>query len=271
MADYSPMISLANVRFSYDSREHTVFEDLSLDLPGGALTALLGPNGSGKTTLLHLILGVLAPASGVVLLARRPRQHYTRRDIGKLMGLVLQDEYIPFNFSVMEYVLLGRAPHLHLLQTPSAEDREVAEEALAEVGMLEMHERPIQSLSGGERQLVMIARALAQRPRILLLDEPTSHLDLSNKGRVLRIMRRLADRGVTVVFTTHEPALAADVAEFVVLLRRGRVLSHGPMREVLTSAHLSATYDVPVEVVEIAGRRIILPPATASEPVVIRS
>ena len=265
MPDYSPMISLANVRFSYDGRGHTVFEDLSLDIPGGALTALLGPNGSGKTTLLHLILGVLAPASGVVLLAKRPRQHYTRRDIGKLMGLVLQDEYIPFNFSVMEYVLLGRAPHLHLLQTPSAEDREVAEEALSEVGMLEMRERPIQSLSGGERQLVMIARALAQRPRILLLDEPTSHLDLSNKGRVLRIMRRLADRGVTVVFTTHEPALAADVAEFVVLLRRGRVLSHGPMREALTSAHLSATYDVPVEVVEVAGRRVILPPSTTPE------
>ncbi len=269
MPDHSPMISLANVRFGYDGREHTVFEDLSLDIPGGTLTALLGPNGSGKTTLLHIILGVLSPASGGVLLAKRPRQHYTRRDIGKLMGLVLQDEYIPFNFSVMEYVLLGRAPHLHLLQTPSAEDRHVAEEALAEVGMIEMHERPIQSLSGGERQLVMIARALAQRPRILLLDEPTSHLDLSNKGRVLRIMRRLADRGVTVVFTTHEPALAADVAEFVVLLRQGQVLASGPMREALTSAHLSATYDVPVEVVEIAGRRVILPPSTAPESVAV--
>ncbi len=265
MNEDSPIISLSNVQFSYDGREDMVFEDLSLDIPVGDLTVLLGPNGSGKTTLLHLVLGVLSPTAGVVALAKRPRQRYTRRDIGKLMGLVLQDEYIPFNFTAMEYVLLGRAPHLHLLQTPAAEDHRVAEGALAEVGMLDMSERPIQSLSGGERQLVMIARALAQRPRILLLDEPTSHLDLSNKVRVLHIMRRLAARGVTVIFTTHEPALAAEVAEFVVLLRQGEILTSGPMQVVLTSEHLSKTYGVPVEVADVDGRRVILPPSSAPD------
>jgi iron complex transport system ATP-binding protein len=198
----------------------------------------LGPNGSGKTTLLHLILGIVAPSDGVVLLAQRPRQHYSRRDLGKLIGLVSQNETVPFNFTVLDYVLLGRAPHLQLLQTPREADMIVAQEVLAETGLAHLRDRSIQSLSGGERQLVMVARALAQRPRILLLDEPTSHLDLGNKGLVLDII--------------------ASVAAFVVLMRNGRVLAAGPTHEILTAPNLTQTYGVPVDVIEIAGRRVIL-------------
>ena len=109
-------ISLTNVAFSYAGTARTLFEGLSLNIPPGTTTAILGPNGAGKTTLLHLILGIVAPSDGVVLLARRPRQHYSRRDLGKLIGLVSQNETIPFNFTVLDYVLLGRAPHLQLLQ-----------------------------------------------------------------------------------------------------------------------------------------------------------
>ncbi|MGC9467155.1 MAG: ABC transporter ATP-binding protein [Anaerolineae bacterium] len=253
-----PTVSLSDVVFSYEGQRQTLFEGLSLEIPAGAVTAILGPNGSGKTTLLHLILGILQPEEGVVLLARRPRQQYSRRALGQLIGLVSQNEYIPFNFTVLDYVLLGRAPHLQLLQTPTTEDVVIVEEVLQEMGMTALKHRSIQSLSGGERQLVMVARALAQRPRILLLDEPTSHLDLSNKGRVLRIMTEQAARGVTTVFTTHEPALAAGVAEFVVLMRGGRVLEAGPLDEVLTSERLTETYDVPVEVIDIEGRRVVL-------------
>lgn len=254
----APTISLANVAFHYAGTTHRLFEGLSLEIPPGTPTAVLGPNGSGKTTLLHLILGIIAPTKGVVCLARRPREQYSRRDLGKLIGLVSQNEYIPFNFTVLDYVLLGRAPHLQLLQTPGADDVTVAHQVLAETGLTHLKDRSIQSLSGGERQLVMIARALAQRPRILLLDEPTSHLDLGNKGLVLKIIARQAAKGVTTAFTTHEPDLAAAVAAYVVLMRAGTVLAAGPMDEILTAANLTATYGVPVEVAEVAGRKIIV-------------
>ncbi|MGC9350257.1 MAG: ABC transporter ATP-binding protein [Anaerolineae bacterium] len=252
-----PTITLSNVTFSYATQTRVLFEELSLEIPSGTITAILGPNGSGKTTLMHLILGLLSPDEGVVLLARRPRHQYSRRDLGKLMGLVSQNEFIPFNFTVLDYVLLGRAPHLQLLQTPSASDVAVAAEVLEEIGLHDLMDRSIQSLSGGERQLVMIARALAQRPRILLLDEPTSHLDLSNKSRVLGIMAEQAAQDVTVVFTTHEPDLATSVAEYAVLMRRGEVLAAGTADAVLTGENLTRTYGVPVEVIDLDGQRIV--------------
>ena len=257
-----PTISLDRVVFDYASKERrpgALFDGLSLEIPAGTITAILGPNGSGKTTLLHLILGILAPEAGVVLLAQRPRQHYARRALGQLVGLVSQNEYLPFNFTVLEYVLLGRAPHLQLLQTPGEGDVQIARQVLAEIGLAHLVHRSIQSLSGGERQLVMVARALAQRPRILLLDEPTSHLDLANKERVLATLAQQAVQGVTVVFTTHEPNQAAAAASFVVLMREGRVLEAGPMDAVITADHLTETYGVPVEVVEVRGRRIVVP------------
>jgi iron complex transport system ATP-binding protein len=251
------MIALSEIRFSYNGNEHAVFEDLSLKIPAGFTTAILGPNGAGKSTLLHLILGILTPASGLILLGQRPRQQYARRELGQMIGLVAQEETMPFNFTVLEYVLLGRAPYLLTLQMPGPEDGRIAHRALTTVGMETMAERPVQTLSGGERQLVMIARALAQQPRILLLDEPTSHLDLSNKGRVLQLIRRLADDGVTVVFTTHEPNLTA-VADYLVLMRHGQTLAAGPMDTVFTSGNLSQTYDVPVTVAQVDGHRVIL-------------
>ncbi|MBN1247327.1 MAG: ABC transporter ATP-binding protein [Anaerolineae bacterium] len=251
-------ISLSDVVFTYGGASRALFQGLSLEIPTGTTTAILGPNGSGKTTLLHLILGIVAPTDGVVCLARRPRELYSRRDLGKLIGLVSQNEFIPFNFTVLDYVLLGRAPHLQLLQTPQAEDAALARTVLAEIGLTHLQGRSIQSLSGGERQLAMVARALAQRPRILLLDEPTSHLDLGNKHIVLDIMTRQAAQGVTTVFTTHEPDLAASTASFVVLMREGTVLAAGPTAEILTAPNLTQTYGVPVRVVEVDGRQVIL-------------
>lgn len=252
------IISLSNISFHYAGQLRTVFQDFSLDIQPGSITAILGPNGSGKTTLLHLILGHLKPTDGVVLLGHRPRQLYSKRDIGKLIGLVSQDEYIPFNFTVLEYVLLGRAPHLQLLQTPSAADTHLAHVALQGLELKEYENTPIQSLSGGERQLAMIARALVQNPSILLLDEPTSHLDLSNKSHVLSLLTSLARQNVTIVFTTQNPGTAMAIAEYSVLMREGNTLASGKVEEVLTASNLTATYGVPIEVYEIAGRRVIL-------------
>ena len=252
------MISVSELSFSYNGAKRTILKDLALAIPQGVITAILGPNGSGKTTLLRLLLGVLRPQQGRILLAGRPQGSYPRRDMGKLVGLVPQDEHIPFDFSILEYVLLGRAPYLGTLATPGEDDYQAALDALRTTGLSGMGARPLPNLSGGERQLAVVARALAQQPRILLMDEPTAHLDLSNKGRLLTIMRDLVAQGVTLVLTTHDPNLAASVAGYAVLMRDGQVLHAGPPETTLTARKLSATYEVPVQVFQVDGRRIIL-------------
>lgn len=253
-----PILSVSDLSFSYDGPGQAVLRDLSLEVPAGAVTAVLGPNGSGKTTLLRLLLGVLRPQAGTIRLAGRPQEGYSRRERSQLIGLVPQDEHIPFDFSVLEYVLLGRAPYLGPLQMPGEADRQVALAALHTVGLDPLQDRTLPTLSGGERQLATVARALAQQPQVLLLDEPTAHLDLSNQGRLLAILRKLAGQGTTLVLTTHDPNLATLVASFAVLMRDGRVLATGPAESTLTAEKLSATYDAPVQVFQVDGRRVIL-------------
>lgn len=252
------MITLSGIRFSYGGCEHTIFEDLSLDIQTGSITAILGPNGAGKSTLLHLILGLLKPHGGTIHLDQRPRYSYSRREFGRLVGMVSQTETIPFSFTVLEYVLLGRAPYLGMLAVPGDEDVRLAEQALAYLGLAQMAQRHTDALSGGEQQLVLLARALAQQPRILLLDEPTAHLDLGNKGRVLQMVQQLVQTGVTAVFTTHEPDLVAAIADYVVLMRDGQTLAAGAFSDVFTSENLSQTYGVPVRVAQVDGRRVVL-------------
>jgi iron complex transport system ATP-binding protein len=260
-----PILLVSGLSFSYDGPGRAVLHDLSLEVPAGAVTAILGPNGSGKTTLLRLLLGVLRPAAGAIQLAGRPQQDYSRRERSQLVGLVPQDEHIPFDFSVLEYVLLGRAPYLGPLQMPGKFDRQVALAALHMVGLDPLRDRNLPSLSGGERQLATLARALAQQPQILLLDEPTAHLDLSNQGRLLALLRKLAAQGKTLVLTTHDPNLAASVASLIVLMRDGRVLSAGRPEATLTAEELSATYGVSVRVYDVDHRRVILLESSADD------
>ena len=252
------IITLAGLWYSYNGSQRAVLRDLSLEIPPGTITAILGPNGSGKTTLLRLLLGVLRPQQGRILLEGRPQGSYSRRELSRLLGLVPQDEHIPFDFSILEYVLLGRAPYLGPLATPGRADHQVALEALHTAGLDHLQDRPLPNLSGGERQLAIVARALAQEPRILLLDEPTAHLDLGNKGRLLAIVQGLGAEGVTVVMTTHDPNVASTVASYVVLMRQGEVLDAGPVESLLTAEKLSSTYGVPVQVGQIDGRRVVL-------------
>lgn len=254
----TPIISLDRLRFSYEHSQGDVLNDLSLDIPPGAITAILGPNGAGKTTLLHVILGLLAPRSGQIRLKGRPQRSYSRTELSQLVGLVLQSEYTPFNFTVFEYVLLGRTPYLGMLRMPSELDYRLARQALDTLDLVPLQHRPITELSGGERQLAMLARAIAQQTSILLLDEPTSHLDLSNKGRFLQVLRTLAGQGVTIIFTTHEPEVAIAAAGYVVLMRAGQVLDSGPLEQLLTAEKLSATYGVPIRVAHVEGRPVVL-------------
>lgn len=251
------MIALKNIQFHYDPGE-TILNDLSLSVERGSITAILGPNGTGKTTLLHTILGLLAPQSGEIWIAGKNISEYKRSELSQVMSLVPQSEVVPFNFKVIEYVLLGRTPQLGFLDMPSEHDIQLVRETLQLLEVNHLEQRPVTELSGGEQQMVVLARALVQEPQVLLLDEPTSHLDLSNKGRLLKILHTLAQRGVTIVFSTHDPDAAAMIADHVILLKAGAVLDAGLINQVLTSEKLTQTYGTEVKVLTIEGRLVTL-------------
>lgn len=252
------LLQFEQILFGYPQADQAVLHDFHLEIAPGTVTAILGPNGAGKTTLLHLALGWLKPQAGQIRLARRPLSDYSRRSLGQWLALVPQSEHISFEYSLLEFVLLGRAPYLPTLSMPQQADYEIAHEALRQMGLAGLQHRSILSLSGGERQLVLIARALAQQPRLLLLDEPTSHLDLGNKGRLVHLLRELQGRGVTILFTTHEPEVAAALATHLVLMQKGQVLKTGPLDEVFTAADLTRLYQLPVSVVDLEGRKVAL-------------
>jgi iron complex transport system ATP-binding protein len=185
------ILTINSLEFSYAPESKNVLNAISFEIHPGTITSILGPNGAGKTTLIHLLLGLQKPAKGTINLEDMPLSHYSRRELSQWMGLVPQSEYIPFEYSVLEYVLLGRAPYLGPLDLPAPADIQIARKALDQIGIPDLEQRPIPALSGGELQLVLIARALTQQPKILLLDEPTSHLDLSNRNATLRILNQL--------------------------------------------------------------------------------
>lgn len=253
-----PLLSLSGIAYAYAPDRPPALRGISLDIPAGARVAILGPNGGGKTTLLHILLGMLPPADGSLLVNGRPPADYSRRALSRLIGLVPQYEHIPFDFTLLDYVLLGRAPYLGPLEMPGPDDLAAARDALDAVGLRGDRRRPVTAFSGGERQLAMIARALAQAPRVLLLDEPTSHLDLANRRAVQRVLLAQAARGITLVFSTHDPALAEGLADRIVLVRDGAILADGPVASIFTTEHLSAAYGVPIQVVPYGDRRVVL-------------
>jgi iron complex transport system ATP-binding protein len=243
------LLQFEDIAFSYEAGV-PLLSEIGISAARGQAVALLGPNGVGKTTLLRIALGWLRPSRGRVLVAGRDVAHYHRRELGRRLALVPQDERLPFDYSLHEYALLGRTPHLRSLDVPSAEDRRVAEEALATVGLSGIAERSVAVLSAGERQLLLLARALAQAPQALLLDEPSSHLDIGNKSRLFGLLRGLRESGHTLLFTTHDPQFAMNLADTVVVLKEGGIMAMGTPVETLRSDVLSAVFEAPIEVLE---------------------
>jgi iron complex transport system ATP-binding protein len=252
------LIRFENISFGYHPQERKILQTLSLDIPSQSVTIILGPNGVGKTTLLNLLLGWQKPQQGQIFLDGNPIQHFSRRDLGKRIALVPQREYISFGFTLLEYVLLGRAPHMKPLDMPGDEDMQIAMQALEQVGIADLADRLVTDLSGGEQQLVLVARALAQGSEILLMDEPTSHLDLKNKLRFIRMVRSLIRSGHTILITTHEPEVAATLADYVVLLIDGKKSYAGPADDMLNDDYLSETYGIMVRTATTDGKKIIL-------------
>lgn len=252
------LVSFENVSFAYDGARGQALSGLSLSLRGGISTAILGPNGAGKTTLLHLVTGYLKPASGRMLFEGRPLEDYSRRELGRNIALVPQAEAIAFQYTVLEFVTLGRAPHLPSLGMPGPRDKTAALSALARLGIEDLAGRDVTTLSGGERQLASIARALAQEARLILLDEPMSHLDLAHKARILSVLRQLEKSGTSLVFSTHEPEVASAIAKDIVLMRRGGLLDAGPAEAMIRQEKLEATYGIPLRLVQFEGRPHVL-------------
>ena len=246
-----PLLALRNVSFAYGrgASARTVVSDVSFEVARGSVVGLLGPNGSGKTTLLRLMSGGLTAGHGSVLMDGQPISAVARRALARRMAVVPQETRATFDFSVIEMVLMGRYAHLGPFQLEGPADVEIARRALAMTGTAALEDRLFATLSGGEKQRVVIAGALAQASDVLLLDEPTAALDLKYQLEVLTLLRALsAERHTTIVVSTHDLNLAAALCDRVVLLKDGRVLAQGPTEATLTAAHIRSLYDVDADV-----------------------
>jgi iron complex transport system ATP-binding protein len=229
-------------------RERVIGRGLNVALGTGEVLALLGPNGGGKTTLLKTLLGLLAPRAGEVIYAGRSLKTCSARERARLIAYVPQTHVATFAFTVETVVLMGRTAHGNLFRRPSAADRKIAAQMLERFGIAPLAQRPYTMISGGERQLTLLARALAQEPQFVVLDEPTASLDFGNQGKVMREIATLARAGHGVLFTTHDPNHALRCADRVSLLRDGQIIAEGAVRPVLTKAALEALYQAPVKV-----------------------
>jgi iron complex transport system ATP-binding protein len=239
-----------------------VISGVSAELHRGQILGILGPNGSGKTTLLRLLCGTRVPSSGDVSLDGVPLRQMSRRAIAQRIAVVPQETHLAFEYTVLEMVLMGRHPHLGVLQLEGPHDVEVAREALAATGTGEFEARLFTTLSGGEKQRVVIASALAQASDILLLDEPTASLDLGYQLEIATLLQQLnRQRGVTIALSTHDLNLAAAICDALVLIRDGHVLAAGETHDVLTPENVRALYDVSVDVHRhsTSGRIVVVP------------
>ena len=257
------MIRVEKLTFRHPHAPQPIVREVSFAVPEGRLAVLLGPNGSGKTTLFKCVAGLWHPERGSIQFDGNDIARLSSRQRARLLAVVPQEHTPPFPYSVMEAVLMGRAPHVGLYAAPSARDEESAWAALLAVGVSHLAERPYTRISGGERQLVLIARALAQEAPLLLLDEPTSHLDFRNQYMVLETVRRIAaEKGLTVLMTLHDPNLAAFFAHQVVMLKGGTVVADGTPAEVMTEDNLAQLYNICIGIIAGAERRLIYPRVT---------
>ncbi len=239
-------IAVRSASFSYGPK--VVWRDINLEVAQGETLCLLGPNGCGKTTLLNCIHGGLALQRGSIHIDGRDLKTMTVTEIARKMGYVFQEHSAPFPYSSLEVVRMGRAPHLGLFQAPTRRDTDLALKIMAELEIDHLAAQRYTNISGGERQLVLIARTLCQQPESILFDEPTSHLDFKNQALVLKTIGRLAQKGLTILMTSHFPNHAWLLNSRVAMLGSNGLVAVGPAEEVMTEENLSETYGMKVKV-----------------------
>ncbi len=258
-----PALVFENVGVRFGARE--ILRGVNLELARGEMLALVGPNGSGKTTLVRVASRVLTASTGRIRVAGRTVSDYSQRELARELAVVPQDAPIAFPFRAGEVVLMGRSPHLGPLGFETAADIEIAREAMAQLGIEALAERSVLELSGGERKLVLVARALAQDARVLLLDEPTAHLDLRHGIIVLDRVREFVRKGGCALVVSHDLTLAARGCDRVALLESGGLVATGTPAEVLTREHLRSTFGIEAELLTAAdGSPVVVPLAPTS-------
>jgi len=248
-------LEIHNLSFGYGNG--TVLRNVELVAPGGELTFLMGRNGSGKSTLLRLAAGFLNPTTGVIQVMGESVRRLGATERARRLGYLPQFHNPVFPFTVEEVVLTGRAAHVWT--TPSKHDRFLVQQTMERVGIQELSCHPYTELSGGERQLVMLARVLVQRPRILLLDEPTSHLDLANETRLLRLARQLAREGIAVLAVLHNPNAAITFGDRFYFLRNGTLCQPVHGQTFWDASFLSSIYGIEVETLPYGSRALVVP------------
>lgn len=248
-----------DIRYLYD--KHVVLDGVSFDIREGEVLGVLGPNGCGKTTLLRNLNKNLIPYGGCVFLDGKNLQDISKRDVAKSVAVVPQTNEIRFSFTVREIVSMGRAPYQSMMGGETREDREIVDKALEQTGLADFAERHINTMSGGERQRAMIARAITQSPRILLMDEPTLHLDISMQFDALNLVHRLSrENGLTVVIVSHDLGMVARYCDRIIMIHDHRIHSIGTPEEVLTPENMKTVFNVDAELIFDAkiGKNTIL-------------
>lgn len=244
-------IEVAHLSFGYPNKGHQL-EDISLTVRESEICCLLGPNGAGKTTLLKCLLGLLVPQSGAIRLCEQETKSLSPKALSQLVAYVPQSTITPFPFTALDIAVMGRTPYLDFYAAPSTKDWDMAALQLERLGIGHLAEHAFSSLSGGEKQLALLARALVQEAPIIVFDEPTAALDFGNEVRFLQIVSDLAKAGKSVLMTTHQPSHALGYADCAVLMRAGRIVAAGAPSSVMTSDSLSDLYGVDLHVVNVS-------------------
>lgn len=253
-----PLVEARNLKIGYPG--HTVGEQISLHVSSGEVLCLLGPNGSGKTTLFKTLLGLLRPQGGEVRIGGRSLDELSRTELARSVAYVPQAHTAQFPYTVLDMVVMGRTAHLGLFATPGTDDRSKALEALTRLGIRELAEAEYTRISGGQRQLALIARALAQAAPAIVMDEPTASLDFGNQVLVLKEIARLASEGLGIVLSTHDPDHAFAIADRVALLSGGKLVASGAPEVVLNQDRLRKVYGVSVDIETLkSGQKICAP------------
>ncbi len=258
LASRAPMLSAHGLGFGYGAK--AVGRGVDLEVGRGEVLCLLGPNGSGKTTLFKTMLGLLPPQAGEVRLGGTPMLELSRGEVARRVAYVPQAHAAHFPFRVLDMVVMGRTAHLGLFASPTREDRRKSLDALELLGIAGLAEAEYTRISGGQRQLALVARALAQDAPAIVMDEPTASLDFGNQVVVLSEVRQLAAQGLAVLLSTHDPDHAFSIGDRVALLDGGRLLAHGSPAEVLTPERLRTVYGVSVAVEQLSRGQIVCAP-----------
>ena len=254
--------NIENISFAYPSSERKVLDNVSFDISEGEALTILGRNGAGKSTLLNCLLGLKKPQSGEISLAGRKLNQLTEREIAAEVGYVPQSHTPAFEHTVMDFVQMGFAAQIGLFSRPGNKERSAAAEVLLEMGIGHLSDRSYTQLSGGEQQQAIIARAIVMKPRIILFDEPTAHLDFGNQIKVLRIIKQFADKGFAVVITTHNPDHAMLLGGRTAIFDAHGIVQTGKTEEIVTEETLKSVYgtDLKLRYMEEFGRKVCVYP-----------